>query len=323
MEYRDVILKSEKALTEEFLKTFNLKLEQDVEYTINCFDGDKLVGTISTSANIIKCMAVDPSYQGENIALGLVSKATQYLYSKNQANAFVFTKPENKSIFSSMGFKEIITTTNTCVMELHSDITVELEKLKKQHNLNGSYAAIVVNCNPMTNGHLYLISECAKENKQVLVFVVMEDKSYFKYQDRFAVVKAECVQFENVTVLPSTEYIISSKTLPTYFLKDDVDIDNEGMEIDLKIFAKYFIPIFNIDVRYVGTEPFNVFTENYNQAMKRLLPNVKEIERVKDNSLYISATNVRELIQNKDLAAIKAIVPESTYQLIIEKYLQN
>ncbi len=323
MEYRDVILKLEENQTKEFLSSFDLKLEEDVDYTINCFDNNKIIGTISTSANIIKCMAVDKNYQGESISLGLISRATQYLYSQNFNNAFVFTKPENKDIFSSMGFKEIITTSNTCVMELHSNITTELEKLKTQYNLCGNYACIVVNCNPMTKGHLYLIRECAKENEKVIVFVVKEDKSYFKFEDRYNIVYEECKIFENVVVLPSTDYIISSKTLPTYFLKDEVDIDNEGMEIDLKIFAKYFIPIFNIDVRYVGSEPFNVFTNNYNIAMKRLLPNVKEIERVKDSDIYISATRVRELIESKDLDTIKEIVPKSTYELITEKYVKN
>lgn len=316
MEYRDVILKSEREKTKEFLRGFDLKLEDNVSHTINCFDNDKVIGTISCSDNIIKCMAVDSAYQGENISLSLVSKMVQYLYGEGHSGVFVYTKPENKSIFQSIGFKEIVTTNNTCVMELHTSIEVELEKLKSQYKLDKDYAAIVVNCNPMTNGHLYLIEKCAMENDNVIVFVVEEDKSYFKFEDRFAIVSKECERFSNVIVVPSTKYIISSATLPTYFLKDDVDVDDESMEIDLLIFKKYFIPTFNINIRYVGTEPFNVFTDNYNVMMKRILPNVKEIVRVQDGVDFISATRVRKCIEEKRVDEIKKMVPEETFKLI-------
>ncbi len=321
MDYREVILESEKLQTIEFLTKFNLKLEDDVSYTINCFDNNQIVGTISCSSNIIKCMAVDSSYQGESIALSLVSKIVQYLYSQNYSCAFVFTKPKNKDIFISMGFKEIVTTSNTVLLELHSDITEELLKIKNEHNLNKLYAAIVVNCNPMTNGHLYLIEKCATENDNVIVFVVCEDKSYFEFEDRFAIVKKECEKFSNVCVVSSTQYLISSKTLPTYFYKDDVDSDLEGMQIDLQIFKKYFLPIFNIKVRYVGEEPYNTFTKNYNETMKMILPNVVEIERIKSNDLYISATHVRKLIASRSIEELKKIVPQSTFELIMDKYI--
>ncbi len=316
MEFRDVILDIEKLDVVQFLKTFNLDLEKDVTHTINCFDGDKLIGTISCSDNIIKCMAIDSSYQGESIANKLVSKMIEYIYSSGEKNIFVFTKPSNITIFSSMGFKEIITTTNTTFLEMHSSIEKELMLLKVKYNLNEEYAAIVVNCNPMTNGHLYLIERCALENENVIVFVVEEDRSFFKFKDRFRIVETECKRFENVTVVPSTKYMISSATFPSYFLKDDVDVDAESMELDLKIFVKYFMPILNIKVRYVGTEPFNILTRNYNQAMKDILPNLVEIERMKFNGLSVSATKVRECIANGRVEELKMLVPQTSYDLI-------
>ncbi len=317
MEYRDVILTSEKTKTKEFLEKFSLNYESDIEHTINCIDEGMVIATISCAKNIIKCMAIDETYQGQNIAGTLISKMIHYLHTNNVDSVFVFTKPSNKDIFLNMSFSLIVETKEVCLLEMFSNISEELDKLKKQYNLFKNYAAIVVNCNPMTNGHLYLIEKCASENENVIVFVVEEDRSEFKFSDRFKIVTKECEKFSNVVVVPSTKYIISQATFPTYFLKDEIDVDEVGMEVDLTIFEKYFVPAFNISARYVGTEPYNVLTENYNTAMKKYLTNLVEIERVKDEDIYISATKVRELIAEKDYERIKSLVPESTYQLII------
>lgn len=320
MKFLDVVLDSEKEAAKEFLKGFDLSLEDDVTHTINCVEGNKVIATISCSKNIIKCMAIDNNFQGESIANTLISKMIQHIYINNHTNIFVFTKPLNKDIFISMGFTKIIETSNTVMLEMHSDITKTLLKLKSDYKLEKQYASIVVNCNPMTLGHLYLIEKCVKENENVIVFVVEEDKSYFKFSDRFEIVKKECTVFSNVVVVPSTDYMISASTFPTYFLKDEVDVDEESMEIDLKIFKEYFIPIFNITSRYVGTEMFNVLTRNYNEAMKKYLDTVVEIDRREIDGRAVSATYVRDLISKQSWKEIEKIVPKSTYDLIIDKF---
>lgn len=49
--------------------------------------------------------------------------------------------------------------------------------------------AIVMNCNPFTKGHRYLIEQALKTVEYLYIFVVEEDKSYFKFQDRLKMVK--------------------------------------------------------------------------------------------------------------------------------------
>lgn len=317
MKIVEVMLNSEKDKTEEFLSRFDLKYEKDIVYTLNCIENDKIIGTISCSKNVIKCMAVDESYQGLNIAANLISRIIQYIYYLGTDSIFVYTKPENKDIFLSMGFSEIISTENTCLLEMYSDINIILSDIKEKYHLNEeSYAAIVMNCNPMTNGHLYLIERCSNENKNVIVFVVEEDKSYFKFNERFEIVTKECERFSNVVVIPATQYIISGATFPTYFYKDEVDVDNESMMIDLGIFKKYFMPLFNITKRYVGTEPYDKLTNNYNIKMKEILKDLVVIERKKINDKYISASYVRKLIKEEKLEELKKLVPPSTYELI-------
>ena len=49
--------------------------------------------------------------------------------------------------------------------------------------------AIVMNCNPFTLGHLYLIEYAAKEVDQLFIFVVEEDASFFSFDDRIMLVR--------------------------------------------------------------------------------------------------------------------------------------
>lgn len=323
IEYCNAILEVEKKQTEEFLKNFELSYDNDIDFTLNAYVFEEVVATVSVAKNIIKALAISDAYQGQSLANTLISKAVNYIYEQGYDNVFVFTKPSNSSIFKMMFFKEIISTSHISLLEYGSSINSFLESIKQQYNLYDSeYAAIVVNCNPMTKGHLYLIEQCALENEHVLVFVVEEDLSYFAFEDRFYIVEKECAKFSNVTVVPSTKYLISTQTFPTYFIKDHIDRDEKSIELDLKIFAKYFMKIFNIKIRYVGSEPYSPLTNQYNQAMKKYLSNVKEIVRKKDGEEFISATKVRELIAQKDLNALKRIVPPTSFKVICDKYLK-
>ncbi|MEF3317892.1 hypothetical protein [Peptoniphilus grossensis] len=46
------------------------------------------------------------------------------------------------------------------------------------------------------------------------------------------------------------------------------------LKIDTKIFGNYFAKALNIKKRFVGTEYKDVVTKNYNDTMKKILPQV-------------------------------------------------
>lgn len=50
--------------------------------------------------------------------------------------------------------------------------------------------SIVMNCNPFTLGHRYLVEEASRQSDLLYIFVVEEDKSDFPFEDRFNMVKA-------------------------------------------------------------------------------------------------------------------------------------
>lgn len=185
--------------------------------------------------------------------------------------------------------------------------------------------SIVMNCNPFTYGHRYLIEKAAKQVDRLYIFVVEEDKSFFKFKDRFEMVKEGTIDLTNVVVVPSGKFIISAYTFPEYFMKDYVKEKNFDVSMDVETFCKYIAPPLKIKMRFAGEEPFDPVTKNYNENMAKILPEhgmkFIEIPRLAlDEQRVINATRVRELLSRKNYEELKEYVPESTYTILMERY---
>lgn len=196
---------------------------------------------------------------------------------------------------------------------------------KKIPDIEDGVAAIVMNCNPFTNGHRYLIEQAVQYEKCLIVFVVEEDKSEFTFEERLELVKKGTIDFSNVTVEPSGSFMISSKTFPEYFTKNEKNRISINPSDDVYLFGSVIAPYLRIKRRYVGEEPFDSVTRRYNQVMKEILPTygvkVVEIKRkTDDEGDVISASKVRCLLQSGDWGKIKKIVPETTYDFLQRKY---
>ncbi len=182
--------------------------------------------------------------------------------------------------------------------------------------------AIVMNCNPFTKGHRYLIEQAASQVDLLYVFIVEEDKSAYRFIDRVEMVFQGTADLKNVKVLPSGRYIISKETFSQYFEKDNVkQIDN--MDYDVRIFGEVITKKLGISVRFVGEEPFDRVTKKYNETIQRILPDygveVMEIPRKQLwNGSIISASAVRKAIAENNESVVKAMLPETTI-----KYLKN
>jgi [citrate (pro-3S)-lyase] ligase len=181
-----------------------------------------------------------------------------------------------------------------------------------------------MNCNPFTLGHRYLIETASKQVDTLYIFVVEENKSFFEFEDRYQLVKAGTQDLENVVVLPSGKFIISALTFPGYFYKDnnkDAVVDTSK---DVDLFGKYIAKILNIKVRFVGEEPIDMVTRQYNRSMQERLPlygiEVMEIKRKEMGAQVISASRVRKCLENKDFEGIRELVPETTYEYLVKKY---
>ena len=187
-----------------------------------------------------------------------------------------------------------------------------------------SIGSIVMNCNPFTLGHRYLIEYASAKVDKLYIFVVEEDKSRFKFQDRFFLVQEGVKDLPNVEVIPSGKFIISQQTFSGYFNKEslqDVAVDSSQ---DVEIFAREIAPTLGINIRFVGQEPEDNVTNQYNENMRRILPQYNidfcEIPRKEINGEVISAKKVRAALVDNDFDKIQKLVPQSTFDFLKKKY---
>jgi [citrate (pro-3S)-lyase] ligase len=185
--------------------------------------------------------------------------------------------------------------------------------------------SIVMNCNPFTCGHEYLVAKALENCDYLYIFLVEEDKSAFPFVHRKAMALSALVGRERVAIVPSGRFILSGATLPEYFIKDgDIVLDASN---DLTIFATKIAPALGIQKRFVGNEPFCPITRQYNEAMKAILPRhgieLMEIPRLERDGRAISASEVRGCLKSGDLARIAQIVPPTTYDYLMKHYVGN
>jgi [citrate (pro-3S)-lyase] ligase len=318
---RDILLESEIEDVKRLLEKNNLIYESTVTKTIGLYDKNQLIATGSIDHNVIKMIAVDPNYQSQNISSKILSHLLFYLEAHDISHYFLFTKPENKDVFSNYNFNKIMETKDIVLYEnKNDDINSKLKTLKKSlPQKNGSRGCIVMNLNPITLGHLHLIENASKMHNDLIIFIVETDASLFDYKTRLNLLRKSIKHLKNIYVLPSTDYMISRATFPTYFLKDKQEME-VYTELDVSIFKTYFMPIFEIDQRHVGEEPIDELTREYNLKMKEILKdNLMILPRKTHDQKVISASYVRKLASEQKYDMIKPIVPKATYKFLISK----
>lgn len=325
MFYVDKIIKgssSEKALEEFLLDKEVIYEDVDASYVIR--DAGDIIATVSVKKNLIKFFYIDKAYQGEGLAIELINSALEDIISKGYRTYFVFTKAKNEIIFTSLSMDVIEKTEDVVLLEggffKYADW---IQNIKKDLDKD-EYSAIVMNANPLTLGHEYLVDKALEEARDLIIFVLEEDASYFSTKDRYEIVKNHYHNNDRVHVYKSGPYIISRATFPTYFLKKDTDKLKVYTELDAKIFAKRIAKDLNIKKRYFGTEPIDKVTQKYNEMMKKILfeygVESEFIERKKINGEYISASKLREGIET-DFESIKKYLSQDVYEYLKERCL--
>ena len=200
-----------------------------------------------------------------------------------------------------------------------------MSKISKERVDAQNVGAIVMNCNPFTLGHRHLVEFARRDVDFLYVFVVEEDKSAIPFKERFAIACENCAAFDNVKVLPSGKFIISSVTFAEYFQKDELQNSRKIYPAqDVRLFGREIAPALGITKRFVGEEPFDAVTRQYNEAMEEILPEygveLVEIPRLKSkDGEVISATKVRDFLRRDDLKSCRPYLTEETYRYLRRK----
>lgn len=176
-------------------------------------------------------------------------------------------------------------------------------------------AALVMNANPFTLGHQYLVEKAASENDILHLFIVSEDQSLVPFSVRKKLVLEGTAHLKNIIYHESGPYIISNATFPSYFQKDADAVMESHANLDLTIFVR-IAQTLGINYRYVGEEPNSQVTGIYNEIMAKKLPEnqiaCKIIPRKEANGSVISASTVRTALKSGKMELLKTLVPETT-----------
>ena len=309
---------------ERFLAAASLKPDTDTDQTVTVWDDDEIIASGSRKGNLLKCIAVDPARQGEGLTATVLTELKQEAFREGHKQLFLYTKPRNRMLFAPLFFYPVAQTEQVLLMEsTRNGIQNFLTGLAPTPEKKGKTGCIVMNADPFTLGHQYLAETAAGQCDHLYIFVLSEDKGTFSAEERMALVKAGTAHLKNVTVYPTGPYLISSATFPKYFLKDRETAQREHYVLDLAVFSRWFVPHFGITHRFAGTEPTCAVTGGYNRAMAEILPQAGvefvEIPRKQEMDTAISASTVRREMQAGNLEALKKLVPEATYQCIVNK----
>lgn len=318
----------EKEIMEEvqyLLKQNDLTVDLFLEERIGIFDGKKLIATGGIKGNTLRCIAVDKAHQGGRVLNILIGELLNIQYHRNVNHIFLFTKPASKRSFEFLGFHVVEEVNNEVVlMENRQDGLASYLKGLSKHKVDGEkIGSIVINGNPFTLGHRYLIERAGRENDYLHIFVLSSDESSFPYRVRMQLIEEGTNDINNITIHGGGDYIISSATFPSYFIKEESNIVGLHAALDVNIFGKYIAPCLGINRRYVGEEPYCAVTREYNKTMEKILPRygieLVEIPRKGFEGGYISASKVREAIGKDEIEKIKGLVPPSTYSFLISE----
>ena len=313
----------------DLLAQQGIRLDQHLDYTcVVRHASSRIVATGSLFGNTLRCLAVAATEQGSGLLNTIISHLVAVAAESGHHHLFVYTKAETAPFFADLGFYPIVTIDNqiSFLENRRNGFSQFLAGLASHQRAGERIAAVVLNANPFSKGHRYLIEQASRQNDWVHVFVVSEDASVFPFSVRWQLVQQGTADLTNVVLHQTGPYLISNATFPSYFQRDSEQVILSQALLDVTLFAK-MAQILGINRRYVGEEPFSFVTNHYNQVMAQQLPQhgieLVTIPRHTHNQEPISASSIRVLLQTNQWAEqLVPLVPDSTYRFLVSDAAQ-
>ncbi|NDL63443.1 [citrate (pro-3S)-lyase] ligase [Acerihabitans arboris] len=309
-----------------------LGMDADITRFVVARGDGRLAGCAGIAGNVIKCVAVAADYRGDNLSARLVGEVEQLAVSEGHFHLFLYTRPSNIGVFRGCGFYPIAQWDQVAVLMENTPVGIRRysRALERYYQPGNPIGAVVMNANPFTLGHRYLAEQAAAACDWLHIFVVREDVSLFPYAARLEMVRRGVAHLANVQVHEGSDYLISRATFPGYFLRDTNLVSKTYSAIDLLIFRNHIAPPLGITHRFVGTEPYCPVTNQYNRDMRHWLedpdraaqPPLRVVEiprKCQASGRAISASEVRALLKQRQMARIQDIVPPSTFAYLTRR----
>ena len=319
----------------------------DSYYAVTDDSGEILAGA-GIAGSVLKCLAVSETLRSSGMLVPLVSR----IMSEHPGPLKVFTKPEYQAVFESMGFRLLASAPLAVLLENGRGLEQYCSYLRSFRR-EGRTGVVVMNANPFTLGHQYLLQQASSQVDHLFVIPVKEDLSAFPYAERRAMICAgvegptaegnyfsgrcpknqfpsaiatptrchseRSEESNRITVLEGSEYVISAVTFPTYFLKDLSTAAQTQMQLDVDLYTRWIAPSLGASVRFVGSEPLDALTNRYNQ----LITNSVVVPRMELDGAPVSASRVRSALSLGRFGEASALCPVSSRPYLLAALAQR
>lgn len=316
-------LSSNRRRVEKFLLSQGLRMEPFDTY-FGIFDTEEeMIGGGGLRGRVIKGVALTEKARNGSLTNSLISRLREEAAGCGFLSTFIFTKPEYRDLFESLAYYTVGVAPEAVLLESDprgiSGYCRNLEKLRRP-GVNG---VIVMNCNPLTLGHRYLIEKASEQVDNLYIIPVKENASEFSEAERNHMLASVTDKVPGAILCPGSDYIISSATFPTYFLKDLSHASTTQIALDLNIFGKHIAPALGATVRFAGSEPTDLLTAEYNRGMTQILPQYgiefREISRLEREGRAISASEVRRLISEMHFGEAVGLIDQASLPAVLAR----
>lgn len=327
--------KTTMAKVKNLLHQEGIRLDAHLDYTCVIFnDSGDVIATGSYFGNSLRCLCVSRAYQGEGLLNRIVSHLIDEEYAIGNFHLFVYTKTSSTAFFKDLGFTEIAHIDHhiSFLENKKNGFQNYLNDLETPEHIGDKVAAIVINANPFTLGHQFLVEKAARENDWVHLFMVSEDRSLIPFSVRKRLIQEGLAHLDNVIYHETGPYLISQATFPAYFQKEDNDVIKSQALLDTAIFVE-IVQTLHIHKRYVGEEPTSRVTAIYNEIMAQqlqqagILLDILPRKAINQQQDPISASTARQALKDNDWELLAKLLPKTSLdyfrspeaRLIIEK----
>lgn len=293
----------------------DLRFEDDVDDLIGVFAGGRLAACGARAGRILKMLVVAPEHRGTGLVADIVAELMRRGREAGCDGFFIVTRPSTAAAFERLGFKPLVTHEKAVLLE-HGNGLLAYLRARVSLVRGGNNGAVVVNADPFSLGHQYLVERAAELADTVYVMVPSEGRFTLPPAARLDLARRGTAHIPNAIVTDTGPYLLSSATFPAYFLKPGDQPDQIRLDIDVDLFGRHIAPVFQIRTRIVGTEPLDPVLRAYNQTLRRRLGQwdirLVEIERRKQGDQWINTGQVHHALARGDWRQVEASVPPTT-----------
>lgn len=320
---------------QHLLQQAGIRLDPLVDWSLALYAENEMLATGSCFRYTLRSIAVEAEHRGSGLMARLITELEKEAARRSLDRLMLVSQPKDRKLFSAVGFTALAETgRGVTLMENSAALFLDfLKKLEADFNNLPSpatspirRASIVMNANPFSKGHRFLVESALKECDQLLLLVLSDESDNgFTFDQRFEMVRLGCADLPQVLTAAGGPYAVSTASFPSYFyppseLDENSLFLNDEAELDAALFTRIAQHL-GISIRFVGSEPLSAITNFYNRVLSRELADLgielRVIERLRQNGEAVSASRVREFLKNKNYSAAEKLLPPTTWAFLM------